>query len=92
MNRRGFLQVCLASGIAPYVSTMAGVLMPVRKLWTPSPWYLTDPDDWFIVCAPGERFATFEARHRYSDLAAAVNDAKQGNVILVAGERKPTVN
>lgn len=34
MNRRGFLQTCLASSIAPYVITTAGVLMPVRKIWT----------------------------------------------------------
>ncbi len=34
MNRRGFLQACLAAATAPYVSTAAGVLMPVRKVWT----------------------------------------------------------
>ena len=31
MNRRGFLGSCLAAGVAPYVCTAAGVLMPVRK-------------------------------------------------------------
>jgi len=31
MNRREFLQAILAAGVAPYVSTAAGVLMPVRK-------------------------------------------------------------
>lgn len=35
MNRRGFLQACLASATAPYVVTTAGVLMPVRKLLRP---------------------------------------------------------
>lgn len=30
MNRRGFLKAILATGVAPYVSTMAGVLMPPR--------------------------------------------------------------
>lgn len=34
MNRRGFLQAILASATAPYVSTAAGVLMPVRKVAT----------------------------------------------------------
>ena len=36
MNRRGFLAGVLAAGIAPYVVTTAGVLMPVRDLWKPS--------------------------------------------------------
>ena len=35
MNRRGFLKGMLATGVAPYVVTAAGVLMPVRKLWEP---------------------------------------------------------
>lgn len=35
MNRRGFLKGILAAGVAPYVVTRAGVLMPVKKLWTP---------------------------------------------------------
>lgn len=35
MNRRGFLKAILASGVAPYVCTTAGVLMPVKPLWTP---------------------------------------------------------
>lgn len=34
MNRRGFLQACLASAIAPYVVTSAGVLMPLAKIQT----------------------------------------------------------
>jgi len=29
MNRRGFLQAILAAGVAPFVVTTAGVLMPV---------------------------------------------------------------
>lgn len=31
MNRRGFMQAILAAGVAPYVVTTAGVLMPVRR-------------------------------------------------------------
>ena len=34
MNRRGFLQAILALGVAPYVVTTAGVLMPVRQVIT----------------------------------------------------------
>ena len=34
MNRRGFLQSILALGVAPYVVTTAGVLMPVRQVIT----------------------------------------------------------
>lgn len=34
MNRRGFLKAILAAGVAPYVVTTAGVLMPVRKIAT----------------------------------------------------------
>lgn len=32
MNRRGFIQSILAAAAAPYVSTAAGVLMPVRTV------------------------------------------------------------
>lgn len=35
MNRRGFMKSILAAGVAPYVVTTAGVLMPVRRLWKP---------------------------------------------------------
>ena len=35
MNRRGFLRGILAAGVAPYVSTAAGMLMPVKKLVAP---------------------------------------------------------
>ena len=35
MNRRGFLKSIIAAGVAPYVVTAAGVLMPVRNVWTP---------------------------------------------------------
>lgn len=34
MNRRGFMKAILAAGVAPYVVTSAGVLMPVRKIKT----------------------------------------------------------
>lgn len=34
MNRRGFLRGILAAGVAPYVQTAAGVLMPVTKVLT----------------------------------------------------------
>ena len=36
MNRRGFLKAILASGVAPYVVTSAGVLMPLRALAVPT--------------------------------------------------------
>lgn len=34
MNRRGLMSGILAAGIAPYV-VKAGILMPVRQIWTP---------------------------------------------------------
>lgn len=34
MNRRGFLKSILAAGVAPYVVTASGVLMPVKKVVT----------------------------------------------------------
>lgn len=34
MNRRGFLQAILAAGVAPYVVTTAGALVPVRQIQT----------------------------------------------------------
>lgn len=33
-TRRGFLKAILAAGVAPYVSTAAGVLMPVKRVTT----------------------------------------------------------
>lgn len=36
MNRRRFLKSILAAGVAPYVVTTAGVLMPVHALAVPS--------------------------------------------------------
>lgn len=35
MNRRGFLKGILSAGVAPYVVTSAGVLMPVRSIALP---------------------------------------------------------
>ncbi len=35
MNRRSFLQSILAAGVAPWVCTKAGVLMPVRQILAP---------------------------------------------------------
>lgn len=32
MNRRSFMQSILAAGVAPWVVTTAGVLMPARKI------------------------------------------------------------
>lgn len=32
MNRRGFLKGILAAGVAPYVVTTAGALMPAKKI------------------------------------------------------------
>lgn len=37
VDRRGFLKAILASGVAPYVVTTAGVLMPVRAIATELP-------------------------------------------------------
>lgn len=34
-TRRGFLKGILAAGVAPYVCTTTGVLMPVRDFWKP---------------------------------------------------------
>lgn len=36
MDRRGFLAGILAAGFAPAV-VGSGVLMPIKKIWTPSP-------------------------------------------------------
>ena len=59
MNRRGFLASILAAGGAPYVSTMAGVLMPVHARdgvcltsishpYVAVQPYLIDPDERYI--------------------------------------------
>lgn len=36
MDRRGFLKGILAAGVAPYVITTPGLLMPVRGILVPS--------------------------------------------------------
>ena len=35
MNRRGFMQSILATGVAPWVVTTAGMLMPIRQIIAP---------------------------------------------------------
>jgi len=42
MNRRSFMQAILAAGVAPYVCTTSGVLMPVRAIAEPSLVVLSD--------------------------------------------------
>lgn len=49
MNRRGFLSTCLAAAAAPYVVTKAGVLMPVKSLWTPPAF---DPGSLYLMTIP----------------------------------------
>lgn len=57
MNRRHFLQGLagiLAAGVAPYVVTTAGVLMPVRKIVRiddPIPFEEFIPDEWIKLTA-----------------------------------------
>lgn len=49
MNRRGFMQAILAAGVAPYVSSMAGVLMPGKGIVVPKTggaWFFPDDYDW----------------------------------------------
>jgi hypothetical protein len=55
MNRRGFLKSMLAAGVAPYVVTSAGVLMPVKKILT-----ATAPEIAFVQSGPGATPQTFQ--------------------------------
>ena len=45
MNRRSFMTAILASGVAPYVVTSAGVLMPVHALAVPAISWLINSDN-----------------------------------------------
>lgn len=45
MNRRGFLQSILATGVAPAV-VGSGILMPIKKLWTPPAFDIGKYDVW----------------------------------------------
>lgn len=40
VDRRNFMKGILAAGVAPYVITTPGLLMPVRQIWMPPkfPW------------------------------------------------------
>lgn len=57
MNRRGFLKSILASGVAPYVVTTAGVLMPVRALAVPWEHTIVVPDEAVVVMPSGNEVA-----------------------------------
>lgn len=62
MNRRSFLRGMagiLAAGIAPAVLP-SGIIMPVRKLWTPSRWIDSGP-------------ITFHGVHNFSELVIYSN-------------------
>ena len=63
MSRRRFLRGLagiLSAGVAPYVVTTSGVLMPVRKLWTPSD-YRTGVFE-YRRCADGMFECIFDSR------------------------------
>lgn len=53
MNRRGFLQAILAAGVAPYVVTAAGVLMPGKAIALP---------EWGISIVGTPEFLASQAR------------------------------
>jgi hypothetical protein len=59
MDRRGFMKAILAAGVAPYVVTTSGVLMPVRRVIT-----LSDPlpDDWTAVLDEGAPYVEWLAQ------------------------------
>jgi len=51
MNRRSFMQSILAAGVAPYVCTTAGVLMPGRGIFVPRAYivYTENGIDWIAL-------------------------------------------
>ena len=55
MNRRGFLKGILASGVAPYVVTTAGLLMPCRAIARPI-------REGFALSGKSETFAVFKEK------------------------------
>ncbi len=77
MNRRGFLRGVLAAGVAPYVVTAAGVLMPVKRLALPDPFagYVAITEELLTVSA-----ISIEAMVR-ADLAAAIADLCDARVL-----------
>src|SRR5580692_1685870 len=70
MNRRGFLQAVLAAGVAPYVVTTSGILMPVRKVWSAGTDLLSVGDDfgWYWKESEGG----FQVLTQYSLLDALI--------------------
>ena len=61
MDRRGFLQSILAAGVAPAV-VGSGILMPIKKLWTPPPiWNGFAYGRFVIIGNAGPETVTIEA-------------------------------
>jgi hypothetical protein len=82
MNRRGFLKSMLAAGVAPYVVTSAGVLMPVKKILT-----ATAPEIAFIQNGTGATSRTVQEALRlwgdgFHDDTAALQAWMDGKPVI----------
>jgi len=102
MKRRSFMSLLLAAGVAPYVSTMAGVLMPVRNILISGD--LTEDAIADMVAAldnavepifrgdiiafsqSGIRRASYSDSLMSSKLAVAVENAQPGQRVVYAEE------
>lgn len=62
VNRRNFMQAILAAGVAPYVVTTAGVLMPVRQIMA-GPLPLDLAAEAFLKLAVAASAVAVEASH-----------------------------
>lgn len=81
MNRRGFLKVATAAVAAPYVITTPGLLMPVKKLWTPPETTILD-----IEGIVGQHVFIGNTGSGYISFGAKFLDETFSSLKLAAGE------
>jgi hypothetical protein len=65
MNRRGFLGAILATATAPAIVS-SGVLMPVRKIWTPA-------EPFFFAIDEGLRWNAVDGRYVPFDVTVTID-------------------
>ncbi len=90
MNRRGFLQAILASAVAPWVITKAGVLMPGRGVTVPR--FLWHPPSAALL-AGFDSYAYHRGGKTWFFAQEALRRARanpEGKIAILSGNVEPT--
>lgn len=78
MNRRNFLTGVAAAVAAPYVITTPGLLMPVRRIWTPRLWP-----------APSGHYLMFYGGQAHGELRRIVNYQPDNGTMTIDSTMPP---